>query len=78
MSTASDSEFRIRPRTLRRTTTQRITKQLLQIGPPSLEGLNKKGHLPSLEGLNKKSHLPSLEGTNKKGHHRWQPFSNIQ
>lgn len=66
MSTATVSEFRSRPRTLRRTTTQRETKQLQQIGTPSRAGLNKKGH------------LPSLEGTNKKGHHRWQPFSNIQ
>ncbi len=66
MSTATVSKFRGRPRTLRRTTKQRGTKQLQQIGTPSRAGLNKK------------SHLPSLEGTKKKGRRRWQPFSNIQ
>ncbi len=55
MSTATVSKFRGRPRTLRRTTTQRGTKQLQQIGTPSRAGLNKKGHLPSLEGTKKRA-----------------------
>ncbi len=66
MLTATVSECKSGAKTLRRTTTQRGTKQLQQIETPSRAGLNKKGH------------LSSLEGTNKKGRHRWQPFSNIQ